>query len=155
MPLPTWMRRLFLRDITLFGCGRSTVCLLVNEVTQAIVDVLWEEHVLKHFPKNQQQFKEKMLDMEELWQFPCCCAALDGCHIPRKCPDGGLAACSIKTFPQEPTAIQRESVTHGSTVAHKGHANPQLFIWCHFAIKFQSQVFKYSFFFFFLKTQLY
>ena len=32
-----------------------------------------------------------------------------------------------------------------STVAHKGHANPQLFIWCHFAAYFQS--------FFPLKTQ--
>ena len=32
-----------------------------------------------------------------------------------------------------------------SAVAHKGHANPQLFIWCHFVIYFQSQVFKYSF----------
>ena len=77
----------------LFGCGRSTVCVVVNEVTQAIVEVLWEEHVSKHFPKNEQQLKEKMLDMEELWQFPCCWAAMDGCHIPLKCPDGGLAAC--------------------------------------------------------------
>ena len=77
----------------LFGCGHSIICVFVNEITQAIVEVLWEEHVSKHFPKNQQQFKEKMLDMEELWQFPCCWAALDGCHIPLKCPDGGLAAC--------------------------------------------------------------
>ena len=31
--------------------------------------------------------------MEELWQFPCCWAAIDGCHIPIKCPPGGLEAC--------------------------------------------------------------
>ena len=76
----------------LFGCGHSIVRVVVNEVTQAIVKVLWEEHVSKHFPKNQQQFKEKMLHMEELWQFPCCWAALDGCHIPLKCPDGGFGS---------------------------------------------------------------
>jgi hypothetical protein len=27
--------------------------------------------------------------MEERWQFPCCWAAIDGCHIPIKCPAGG------------------------------------------------------------------
>ena len=31
--------------------------------------------------------------IKELWQFPCCWAALDGCHIHLKCPCGGLAAC--------------------------------------------------------------
>ena len=28
--------------------------------------------------------------MEEMWQFPCCWAAIDGCHISIKCPPGGL-----------------------------------------------------------------
>ncbi|XP_067034836.1 uncharacterized protein [Acropora muricata] len=31
--------------------------------------------------------------MEEFWQFPCCWAAIDGCHIPMKCPPGGQEAC--------------------------------------------------------------
>ena len=75
------------------GRIRSTVGVVVSEVAEAIVDNLWEEHVSKHYPENEQQFKEKMLDMEERWQFPCCWAAIDGCHIPLKCPDGGLAAC--------------------------------------------------------------
>ena len=30
--------------------------------------------------------------MEELWQFPYCWSALDGCHIPIQCPKGGLEA---------------------------------------------------------------
>ena len=30
--------------------------------------------------------------MEELWQFPCCWAAVNGCNIPIKCPDGGAEA---------------------------------------------------------------
>ena len=31
--------------------------------------------------------------MEEMWQFPCCLSAIDGCHIPLKCPPGGLESC--------------------------------------------------------------
>ena len=31
--------------------------------------------------------------MEEAWQFPCCWSAVDGCHIPIKCPPGGLESC--------------------------------------------------------------
>ena len=31
-----------------------------------------------------------MTSFEELWQFPCCFAAVDGCHLPIKCPRGGL-----------------------------------------------------------------
>ena len=35
------------------------------------------------------QYKEKILDMEQLWQFPHAWAAIDGCHLPLKCPAGG------------------------------------------------------------------
>ena len=77
----------------LFGVGHSTVSVIVNEVTQAIIEALWDEHVSKYFPRGEKQFGEKMLDIEELWQFLCSWAAIDGCHIPLKCPDGGLAAC--------------------------------------------------------------
>ena len=31
--------------------------------------------------------------MEYMWQFPCCWAAIDGCHIPIKCSPGGLQSC--------------------------------------------------------------
>ena len=34
-----------------------------------------------------------MLDGDELWQFPFSWAAVDGCHIPIKCPPGGLESC--------------------------------------------------------------
>ena len=46
-----------------------------------------------HMSKTQDDFKKKMLDMDEFWQFPCCWVAIDGCHIPIKCPPGGLEAC--------------------------------------------------------------
>ena len=66
---------------------------VMNEVCQVLVDHLWSEFVSSHMPKTQDDFKKKMLDMDEFWQFPCCWAAIDGCHIPIKCPPGGLEAC--------------------------------------------------------------
>lgn len=75
------------------GLGVSTVSLIVREVCQVLVDHLWNETVSNHMPKTREDFKRKILDMEEFWQFPCCWAAIDGCHIPMKCPPGGLEAC--------------------------------------------------------------
>lgn len=75
------------------GLGVSTVCSIVEEVSQALVDHMWSESVSCYRPESQEDFKKKMLDMEELWQFPCCWGAIDGCHIPIKCPTGGLEAC--------------------------------------------------------------
>lgn len=71
------------------GLGVSTVCTIVNEVTKAIVENLWDECVTKHMPKSEEEFRKKMIDMEQFWQFPYCWAAVDGCHVPIKCPPGG------------------------------------------------------------------
>ena len=68
------------------GLGIATVCNIVTEVSQAIVESLWTEHVTKHLPKSEKMFIDKMVDTGEFWQFPCCWAAVDGCHIPIKCP---------------------------------------------------------------------
>lgn len=74
------------------GVGLSTVSTIVHEVSEAIVEEMWDFTVSKHMPKTESDFREKMLDTEELWQFPCCWGAIDGCHIPLKCPCGGLEA---------------------------------------------------------------
>ncbi len=42
--------------------------------------------------KTDNEFKEKILDTEGLWQFPFSWAAVDICHIPIKCPPGGANA---------------------------------------------------------------
>ena len=68
------------------GLGVSTVSLIVREVCQVLVDHLCNETLSCHMPKTREDFKRKILDMEELWQFPCCWGAKDGCHIPMKCP---------------------------------------------------------------------
>lgn len=70
------------------GLGVSTIRKIVMEVCEVIISKLWEE-VSNHFPKTEGDFKEKMVDTEELWQFPCCWSAVDGCHIPISCPPGG------------------------------------------------------------------
>ena len=66
------------------GLGVSTVCGIVSDVTKAIINNLWDEQVSQHFPRNEQEFRDKILDMEEVWQFPCSWAAIDGCRIPLK-----------------------------------------------------------------------
>ncbi|CAH3151961.1 unnamed protein product [Porites lobata] len=58
------------------GIGERTVGYIVNEVTTAIVECLWEDTVKKHMPKSEDEFRSKILDMEEAWQFPCCWSAI-------------------------------------------------------------------------------
>ncbi|CAH3157569.1 unnamed protein product [Porites lobata] len=58
------------------GTGERTVGYIVNEVTTAIVEFLWEDTVKKHMPKSEDEFRSKILDMEEAWQFPCCWSAI-------------------------------------------------------------------------------
>ena len=77
--------------------GVSTVCTICKEVTRAIVENMWVNSVRKHMPKSE-DFKKNILDIGEIWQFPYCSAAIDGCHIPIKCPAGGLKSIISKTF---------------------------------------------------------
>ena len=48
------------------GFRLSTVSTIVQEVCEAIVKNLWAECVTHHFPKDEAEFKEKMLDFEEV-----------------------------------------------------------------------------------------
>ncbi|XP_068757390.1 uncharacterized protein [Montipora capricornis] len=73
--------------------GVSTVCKIVREVSESIIINLRKDSVMAHFPSDEARFKEKMLDTEQLWQFPCALASIDGYHLPLKCPAGGLEAC--------------------------------------------------------------
>lgn len=75
------------------GLGVSTVHEIVSQVCQSIVENLWQECVMEHMPYTEEQFKEKMKDMNDRWQFPFCWSAIDGCHIPIKCPPGGATSC--------------------------------------------------------------
>lgn len=59
------------------GLGNSTVCGIVSEVKMAIINNLWSDHVLRHFPRNEEEFQLNILDMEEVRQFPYICVAID------------------------------------------------------------------------------
>ena len=69
--------------------AEQTVCLFVIGVSEAIVKNLWRDRVENLFPKTRKVFMDKMVEMKSLLQFPCCFGAIDGYHIPIKCPACG------------------------------------------------------------------
>ena len=60
----------------------------MDEVCQVIVENMWHESVEKHFPKSKEDFLVKMQEMESEWQFEYAFSAIDGSHLPIKCPPG-------------------------------------------------------------------
>ena len=62
----------------LFGISRSSVCLIVQEVCQLIMDILMPKHIKK--PEGN-QLKEIVEVFERKWGFPQCVGAVDGSHI--------------------------------------------------------------------------
>ena len=59
------------------GLGISTVSSICQEVCQVLVNHLWNETVSTHMPQTGEEFKQKILNIEEFWQFPCCWTAID------------------------------------------------------------------------------
>ena len=61
-----------------------------------------ERYVGNNFPRDEEQLIVKMEEMGQEWQFPYAYAAIDGYHIPIKCPAGGLESSkefhNFKTF---------------------------------------------------------
>ena len=74
------------------GLAKSTVCVIVTETCSAIINTLWDDTVKKYFPTSRNDFKESMAKFGEEWQFPYAFAAVDGSHLPIKCPKGGAQA---------------------------------------------------------------
>ncbi|XP_057294674.1 uncharacterized protein LOC130623211 [Hydractinia symbiolongicarpus] len=74
------------------GLAKSTVCVIVKETCSAIINTLWDDTVTKYFPTSSDDFEESMAKFGEEWQFPYAFAAVDGSHLPIKCPNGGAQA---------------------------------------------------------------
>ena len=72
------------------GIGEATVCRIIIDFCETIVEVLWEETVENFFPKSANDFQESSLQMDIEWQFPFAFSAIDGSHLPIKCPDEGM-----------------------------------------------------------------
>ena len=74
------------------GLAYSTICSITIKVSEVIVNNLWQDNAEKYFPRVEAEFMDKMVEMESVWQVPCCFGAIDSCHIPIKCPGGGREA---------------------------------------------------------------
>ena len=74
------------------GLQKSTVCMIVNESCSVIIYTFWDESVKKHFPTSEDEIRHVMGKFGEEWQFPYAFAAVDGSHLPIKCPNGGAQA---------------------------------------------------------------
>ena len=70
------------------GLAESTVCQIVVEDCTAIIEELWSETV----DEINDEFKEKLQDMDAEWQFSYAFAAIDGSHLLIKFPIGGEEA---------------------------------------------------------------
>ena len=53
-----------------------------------LVENHWADSVEKHFPKTEEEFKGNLKEMDSEWQFPYGFCAIDGFHLPIKCPPG-------------------------------------------------------------------
>lgn len=67
----------------LFGVSRSSVCLIVKDVCQAIVSLLQPKYIT--VPTGD-RLKAIVDGFESKWGFPQCVGAIDGSHIPIASP---------------------------------------------------------------------
>ena len=74
------------------GLQKSTVCMIVNESYSVIINTFWDESVKKHFPISEDEIRHVIGKFGAEWQFPYTFAAVDGSHLPIKCPNGGAQA---------------------------------------------------------------
>ena len=84
------------------GLAESTVCQIPVEVSKTIVEELWSEVVDRHFLKSDEDFKEKLLEMDAEWQLPDGFSGIGRNHLPIKCPNSGQEVmkqyCNFKNF---------------------------------------------------------
>ena len=74
------------------GLGTLTVQTIVTQICHIIVENLWQGFVMGYVHEHHENFKMKMQEMHDMWQFPFCWGAVDGLHIPIKCPPSGAEA---------------------------------------------------------------
>ena len=74
------------------GLAKSTICTIVRETCAVIINTLWDEFVKRHFPVSEDDIQHCMELFGQEWQFPYAFSAVDGSHLPIKCPNGGAEA---------------------------------------------------------------
>ena len=68
----------------LFAIGKSTVCEIVVQVCNAIVQFLLPRYI--RLPQSAQEIRERIDESRDRAGFPQVVACVDGCHIPIKAP---------------------------------------------------------------------
>ena len=63
----------------LFGIARATVCTILHDTCEAIVEVLLKRYI--SFPTGN-KLQQVIDGFESRWGVPQCVGAVDGCHIP-------------------------------------------------------------------------
>ena len=74
------------------GVAECTVRCIVEEVCRDIIGEIWAGIIEKHFPLLEDNFKNALAEMISQWQYEFTFGAIDGSHIPIKCPPGGAEA---------------------------------------------------------------
>ncbi|XP_067139320.1 uncharacterized protein [Centruroides vittatus] len=64
----------------LFGVGKSTVCKIVIDFCNAVINNLMSTAI--QFPQTKNEIDLKIRDFYEIWNFPQCFGSIDGTHIP-------------------------------------------------------------------------
>ncbi|XP_075742364.1 uncharacterized protein LOC142796168 isoform X3 [Rhipicephalus microplus] len=92
-----------------FLTGRSTACVIVSEVCQAIWDVLGPIYVA--LPSTQNEWSKVARDFEMRRDMPHCLSAIDGKHVIVECPENsGSREKNYKgSFRKSLTAISDEN----------------------------------------------
>ena len=67
----------------MFGVARSTVCIIVHSVVDAIVNILLPSYI--QFSTGE-KLQNVIRGVESKWNFPQCAGGIDGCHIPVQAP---------------------------------------------------------------------
>lgn len=80
-----------------FRLGRSTVCKIIKETTQAIWTSLQPRYL--QYPETYSQWEVLAAEFEREWNFPNCIGALDGKHVQIEAPaNSGSAYYNYKNF---------------------------------------------------------
>ena len=66
--------------------------MIVNEICSVIINNFWDESAKELFPTSEDEIRHVMGKIGEEYQFPYAFAAVDGSHLPIKCPNGGTQA---------------------------------------------------------------
>ena len=74
------------------GLGKGNVCTIVSKTCTVIINTLWDDIVKRPSSTSEDDIRHYMRKFDKEWQFPFAFSAVDGSHLPIKCPIGRAQA---------------------------------------------------------------